>query len=179
MKLLVYFLPLFLMFFSCGPSDDGYMELDANDSIVEYDIDEERTSALDFNNELTLMQQDILDAMDVLFQSDSSNVDLNVENTLFEIDMHLGELHSLEKFEGGQDFIASMVDLMEFYQKELNEGFQDVVPLLKSNDLSDSQKDELEAYDISFATQEKEYFEVVILAQEKFAQDNNISLEGL
>ena len=179
MKYLVCFLLLPFINYSCGPSDDGYMDLDATDSIVEFNIDEERTSALDFNNDLTLMQQDILDAMDVLFQSDSANIDLNLENTQFEIEMHLGELRSLENYEGGKDFVKSMVDLMQFYQRELKGDFQEIVPLLKSNALSDSDKDELEAYDISFAAKEKEHFETVINVQEKFAQENNISLEGL
>jgi len=179
MRLVVYFSSFFFLIYSCGPSDDGNMELDATDSIVEFDIDSERTSALDFNNELTLMQQDILDAMDILFQSDSTNIDLNLENTLFEIDMHLEELRSLNSFDGGAGFVKSMFDLMLFYQEELEGGFQEMVPLLKKSELSESEKNQLEAYDISFAAQEKEYFETVIMVQEDFAQENNISLEGL
>jgi hypothetical protein len=179
MRIVVCFIIFQVLIFSCGPSDDGNMELDANDSIVEFSIDEERTSAIDFNNDLTLMQQDILDAMDILFQSDSSNIDLNLENTLFEIEMHLGELRSLNSFEGGGGFVKSMFNLMEFYQEELKGGFQEMVPLLKKSKLSESEKNQLEAYDLSFAAREKEYFESVIMMQEEFAQENNISLEGL
>ena len=86
-----------------------------NDSIHDLPVSEQRLSAVDFNNEMTLMQEGILDQVDVLFKSDSTNVDINLENTLFEIELNLESLSNMKFPEHGEAFVTSMQKLLLFY----------------------------------------------------------------
>lgn len=161
--------------FSCSGSAEDPSDSIVEDSLGGVQIDESRVSAVEYNDQLSLMQQDVVDMITVLFNSDTSEVDLNLENTLFEIDMNLTELDEME-FEGGEAFRDETRSFLLFYKEELNGGFQEIVPLLRRADLSQDEIDQLNAYDLEFAEKEKAAFEKVSLAQEEFASEHDIYL---
>jgi hypothetical protein len=172
----------FLTLISCGQGkpevDTGEdTEIDGTDTITEFDMSEERLSAVDFNNELTLMQESLLDQMELLFLSDSASVDLNLENTLFEIDLSMQSLNAMKAPDNSEGFLAAMKNLLAFYKAEVSTGFTEIVPLLKMETLTKKQQQQLSDYDLVFAEQEKAWFDTVFVEQEKFAQANNIKLE--
>ena len=177
---LIYIVP-FAFLISCGESesvDSGTQNFEATDSIKEFDMNENRLTAVEFNNELTLMQERTLDLIYELFQSDSASIDINLENALFELDVNIQDIRAMYKpDETSSEYARAQHDLMNFYQDELSGRFTELVPLLKQKELSKKQKDELTNYDIYFAEQEKIWFDSVFVAQEKFAKSNNIKLE--
>jgi hypothetical protein len=165
---------------SCGSNElEELTEQDyvLNDSIIEYDIDEERVSAVDFNNDLSLMQEDMLYITEKLFLSDTSMVVVNHENAIFEAQINLAELDEM-KFDGTEEpFVLEMKKLMTFYLDELNTGFMEIIPLLKKSTLSSDEEAQLDAYDLSFVSKEKEIFMQIFEVQNEFARVNNISLQ--
>ena len=180
-KRILFFTSSILLLTSCGGEDEAQFNEDgeyvANDSIIEYDIDQERVSAVEFNNELSLMQEDMLNMIEILFLSDSASVMANHENALFEAQINLSELDNME-FDGTElDFVAKMKELMNFYIDELDNGFREIIPLLQKVDLTDAEVKTLDEYDQDFANREKEIFLEVFAAQDEFAAANNISLE--
>jgi len=176
---LIYIIP-FVFFISCAesePGDSGTQNFEATDSIKEFDMNENRLSAVDFNNEMTLMQERTLDLVFELFQSDSASVDLNLENTNFELDVNIQTLDLTNPPDGAEEFVRTMKNVMRFYKDELQGKFLEMVPLIKQKELTKKQKDDLKNYDVYFAEQEKIWFDSVFVEQEKFAKANNIKLE--
>lgn len=170
-----------LILFSCNGDAETSGEVDGvyvrQDSIVEYELDENRLSAVDFNNELTLMQEDMLNVIETLFLSDSAMIETNHENTLFEAQMNLSELEQMQ-FDGSEDkFVEEMKNLMNFYIDELENSFIEIIPLIKKTELTDAEIEILDQYDRTFADREKEIFMKIFEAQDEFAEANNISLE--
>ena len=179
MKKILIYISVALLMVNCGgpESNPDNHSLESTDSLVEYQINEERTDAVEFNNDMTFMQEGILDLVDGLFQSDSSNVDLNLENCRFEIKMNISKLTAHQKDTSKLDFVNNMIDLMQFYEKEFSGQFLEIASILKKSELSDNDKDLLTSYDETFAVREKEAFEKVFISQEEYAVNNNISLD--
>ena len=177
---LIYAIPFFLLI-SCGgstPDDSGTQNFNATDSIKEFEMNEGRLSAVDFNNELTLMQERTLDLVYTLFQSDSSNIDLNLENALFEININFNRLYEMKAPNQGDRYLETMMTLMDWYESELNNRFTTIViPLIKKSELTKKDHEALESYDTEFAMFEKIWCDEVFVAQENFAKANNIKLE--
>ncbi|MBI3135234.1 MAG: hypothetical protein HYZ14_11220 [Bacteroidetes bacterium] len=169
----------FIFLFACGGEPAGTTDhsLDGKDTIKEFEMSEPRLTAVEFNNEMTFMQDAILSQVDELFKSDSSNIDLNLENTLFEIDLNLESLNNMKVPENGEAFLNAMKNLMNFYHSELTGPFQQIVPLLKKADWSKADEKQVSVYDVSFVESEKAWFDSVFAEQEKFAKANNIKLE--
>jgi len=177
MKKVSWILGVFLCACGAGPSDQGNQNLDGTDTIKEFDMSEQRLSAVDFNNEMTFMQEGILSQVDVLFKSDSLTVDINLENTLFELELNLKSLENMKSPEGGDDFITAMENLMLFYRSEFSGPFQEIIPLLKKAEWTKADEKKVSDYDVNFVAQEKSWFDTVIVAQEQFAKSNNIKLQ--
>ena len=169
------------MLMACGSSTDSEsnMDLSTTDSIFEYQENEQKLTAVEFNNELTNMQNGILNQIDALFQSDSSSVDINLENAIFETNLNLNQLSGMTEQKGAEGFVSAMKDLMSFYKDELSNNFEQVKFILKKPVFSDEDKVFLDEYDLSFATKEEELFKNVFAEQEKYAKQNNILLEEL
>ncbi|MEO9533343.1 MAG: hypothetical protein ABJG68_10420 [Crocinitomicaceae bacterium] len=178
-----HIVPLFfiVLLSACGSSVDSEnnMDLSSTDTIFEYDENQEKLSAVEFNNELTTMQNGMLNQIDLLFQSDSSDVDINLENAIFEASLNLDKLAALSNQEGGMEFVAAMSALMEFYRDELSDNFGEVKEILKKSTFSDENDQFLKEYDLSFAKEEERLFQQVFEAQEQFANENSIKLETL
>lgn len=171
-------LPVIFVAISCGGDPGSGTENNTDTSSAQNTIEphEITLSPVEFNNELTFMQQGILTQVDELFSSDSGNIDLNLENTLFEIQLNLESLRSMKVPAGGNDFNQAMVGLLEFYNTEFTGPFNEVVELLKKKDWTDTDEKFVNDYDTQFALTEKEWFEAVIIEQDKFAKANNIRL---
>ena len=171
-----YIIPFFLL--ACNePGSNEYIADETDSSQTsEIVIDEERVTAVEFNNELTYMQEGMLDQIDILFGSDSANVDLNLENAIFEAESSLQKLETMDKFENSEAFVTSMTELFTFYKEELNNGFPPIAEILKKSELSKSDDATLEAYDLNFSQNEADAFEKVFAAQDNFAKENNIRL---
>jgi hypothetical protein len=169
---------LFVGLISCGPADNkgSDMNFEATDSLVGFELNETRITAVELNNELTFMQSGIIDLIYTLFASDTGEVDLNLENTMFEIDLNINRLNELKSEKGAEEFANAMIELMEFYKSELSSEFLDIVPILKKAEYSEADEKKLDAYDLRFVSEEKAAFDIVVLAQEAFAKNNNISL---
>jgi hypothetical protein len=146
---------------------------EASETVVEV------LSPVDFNNEVSFMQDGILSQIDALFQSDSSTIDVNFENTIFEIDLNIESLSAMKIPIGGDSLKTAMINFMSFYKAELNGEFQTIIPLLKKPEWSKAEEKQVNDYDLKFAEEEKVMFEKVISEQEKFAKANRIELQEL
>lgn len=175
----ILFSVIVVLITSCGnqENESGSSSLESTDSLVEFEINQDRTDAVAFNNEMTFMQEGILDLVDELFQSDSSNVDLNLENCRFELKMNISKLKEYQKDTSKADFIKDMIDLMQFYEKEFSGQFIEISEILKKPVLTQEDKDALKSYDETFVVLEEEAFEKVFISQEAYAKNNNISLD--
>ena len=170
----------FLLLLSCkGEESKGGVDLNPDDTLAGYELNNERINAVEFNNQLTLMQEDAVRQITILFQSDSATVDQNYENVLFELEIYQSELKELEFDTSASAYKRSMHDLLSFYQTELRGEFKELIPLLKETNPSDEVLDRLDAYDRKFADQERAVFDSVFAAQEAFAKANNIKLQEL
>lgn len=149
--------------------------------IVEYELNEERLSAVDFNNDLTFIQQGALDQINLLFQSDSANVRVNFDNALFDIGLKLVDLKQKDIAEGGEDFQGALVNLLSFYETELNEGFEPLLPVLEksADERTGAEEEMIKEFDLNFAEKEAELFEAILNAQEAFAKANNIRMSDV
>lgn len=179
---IIFVATLTLLMFSCGSSNEtennsaGETTADTS-GIVEYDLNEERLSAVDFNNKLILIQQRVLDQINLLFTSDSSTVDLNYDNALFEIGLNLTDLKNTLAPDGGEGFKKAVEDLLLFYEEELTHGFKDMKELMKKSDISEEEDEKLRNYDIEFARLERNLASYIQIEQEKFAAENNFKVE--
>ncbi|MEX1003396.1 MAG: hypothetical protein WDZ35_14860 [Crocinitomicaceae bacterium] len=172
------FFYLIFQLISCGSSgSDGGIELVSEDTIADYPLNEDRLTAVEFNNELTLMQEDAIQQITVLFQSDTASVQRNYENTLFELEIYQSNIREMQKEGLGEDYLDEMQKLIAFYETELKTGFVEILPLLKKANLTNEDLDRLEVYDKNFAAKEKAAFESVFQAQEAFADTHNIKLQ--
>lgn len=146
-------------------------------TIIEYNLDGERLSAVAYNNKLSLMQQRVLNQIDILFQSDTGQTVVNHENAQFEIELNLTDLKAIQAPEGGESFKNTLLDLFEFYQMELNNGFKAILPLLDKTDLSVSESKKLDEYSEHFAQREEELFGLMADEQKEFAKANNFKIQ--
>jgi len=149
--------------------------------IVEYELNEERLSAVDFNNDLTFIQQGALDQINLLFQSDTANVRVNFDNALFDIGLKLVDLKQKEIAAGGADFQGALVKLLSFYETELKEGFEPLLPVLEKSaaQRTGAEEEMIKEFDLNFAEKEAELFEAIVHAQEAFAKANNIRMSDV
>lgn len=176
MKQVIFLSPIFL--FACGSTEiSGTYDVSGNDSITEISMNEIKLSAVDFNNEMTFMQSGMLDQIDALFASDSTNIDLNLENTLFEVELNLTSLENMKAPDGGEVFLECMKALMNFYKTEFTGPFNEIVALLKKPDWTKEDEKKVNEFDERFAADEFLLNEKVSQAQSDFAKANNIQLE--
>ncbi len=178
MKILV---PLLLVFIvSCGGEVEEEVEnldqVENNEDIVEYDLDENRLNAVDFNNEMSNIMGSAVNSVDVLFSSDSSNIAINLDNAIFEMEMNLHKLEGIENIGNSEKFKVAVEDLLNFYLQEFNGDFNTIVPIVQKAEFTDEDDAVLDAYDIGFADEEKKLSDLINVEQEAFAAANNIKL---
>lgn len=180
----LYVLLLGGLIVSCGaetpenPENNPEITDTSSSGIIEYDLNEDRLSAVDYNNELSLIQQNVYDQINILFLSDPESVDQNFENVTFEVELKTNSLENIKAPEGGEAFKTALQDLLSFYQTELDEGFAAIIPLLKKEQEERSQAEEYQIidYDEQFAIKEEALFKVIMVEQEKFAAANNFKI---
>jgi hypothetical protein len=184
------FFVLFLsgLILSCGgegKGDDGIIpETPQSDSsangIIEYELNESRLNAVDFNNQLSLIQQSVYNQIRVLFLSSPEMIDQNLDNTLFELELKSTDLEKAQTLAGGDKFKMAILDLIDFYKSELMEGFPEVLPLVRIEEEERTQAEtyRLNDYDEQFAISEKPLLEQIALEQAQFASENNFKIEG-
>lgn len=167
---------------ACGGESSVNTEEDGNDTIenglVEFELDEDRMSAADFNNELMQFMNSAIEAINSVFAAEGPDVDINHQNALFELDILISKCRELDS--GGADgdkFKSSVMDLLEFYHNECNGGMAEVmVPLQKKDHLSKEDQKKLQDYDDYFAAEEVRLVDSIVRYQETFAALNNIEL---
>lgn len=171
--------------FACSGSEESD-ETTANHqidstSIVEYELDETRLSAVEYNDNLSLIQQRAYDQINQLFLSDPLTVEQNFENAKFDIDIKLADLKQMEVYEGGEDFKVALVDLLSFYQQELSTGFAEIVNILVKDPEQRTPEEvyHISTYDDDFATKEYVLFVKIDSVQTAFASVNNIQIINL
>jgi hypothetical protein len=169
-----FLIPVFVLV-SCG-GDSAETITNTNEDI---ERSAEAISPVDFNNEISFMQDGMLAQIDALFQSDSSTIDMNFENTIFEIDLNIESLNAMKIPIGGDSLSTAMLDFMNYYKSELNGEFQAIIPLLKKPEWSKAEEKQVQDYDVKFAEEEKVWFDKVISEQAKFAKANRIELQEL
>jgi len=149
--------------------------------IIEYDLNEVKVSAVDFNNELSFIQQNVWDQLDLIFTVDSSKVVDQFETTLFEIDMKLADLNKMYIPTGGENLLKCLVDLLNYYSEELSQKMKPLLPLLKMpvDQLTEKEAAELNQFDITFAQKEKQLVLEFATEQDAFAASNNFQMEEL
>lgn len=183
-----YFCGLLLAGFimSCGgdPVDEKNEENradTADNAIVEYNLNNDRLSAVEYNNEISLIQQNVYDQINTLFLSDASSIKRNYDNAVFEIQLKSTDLENMETPDGGADLKKALSNLLDFYDNELNNGFLDVLPLIEIEPENRSREQEyrINDYDEQFAIKEVEYFEAIAEEQNQFAADNNFKISDL
>ncbi len=171
-----FLIPVFVLVSCGGDNSETTNPAATNDGEV---TSTEALNPVDFNNEISFMQDGVLSQIDALFQSDSSTIDVNFENTVFEIDLNIESLNAMKIPAGGDSLKTAMLDFMNYYKQELNGEFQTIIPLLKKPEWSTAEEKQVQEYDLKFAEQEKIKFEKVIAEQEKFAKANRIELQEL
>ena len=179
---------LSFLFFACTSGEDSENESSFNpDSdtlesrIIEYDLNEVKLSAVDFNNELSFIKQNVWDQLDLIFTVDSAKVVDQFETTLFEIEMKLADLDKMYIPEGGEDLLKSLVDLLTYYSEELSQNMKPLLPLLKMpvDQLTKEEAAELNEFDVNFAGKEKELVLEFAAEQDRFAAANNFQMQEL
>lgn len=175
----------FLILPSCSGTEDDATpvpenkgdETEQTSGVIEHELDEGRLDAVGYNNKLNDILAATLDDMDLLFASDSSNIEQNLENILFNLDLNHTAVVETPEFETEEQFRQNLLELLAYYISELNGTFSsDVRPLLLKTERSDTDLDFLESYDLEFSTKEKVFFDAVMTAQENFAKKHNIRL---
>ncbi|MBK6950728.1 MAG: hypothetical protein IPO32_13575 [Crocinitomicaceae bacterium] len=171
-----FLMPVFVLVSCAGDATETTIDTNENEVAV---TSAEVLTPVDFNNEVSFMQDGILSQIDALFQSDSSNIDVNFENTIFEIDLNIESLNAMKIPAGGDSLKVAMLEFMNFYKIELNGEFQTIIPLLKKPEWTKAEEKQVQDYDLKFANEEKVMFDKVISEQEKFAKANRIELQEL
>lgn len=169
-------MPVFVLVSCAGDATETTIDTNENEVAV---TSAEVLTPVDFNNEVSFMQDGILSQIDALFQSDSSNIDVNFENTIFEIDLNVESLNAMKIPAGGDSLKVAMLEFMNYYKIELNGEFQTIIPLLKKPEWTKAEEKQVQDYDLKFANEEKVMFDKVISEQEKFAKANRIELQEL
>lgn len=182
-----YLIVVFLLigFISCNGESTSEDELNKNgehindNGIVEYELDENRTDAVAFNNDLTLIQSRVYDQINLLFKSDTSNAQINYDNTLFEVNVNLEKLQKMNGPSDGEAFKDALIELLQFYKGELENEFKEIIPILELSvsERSANQQGRLDAYDVEFAKKEQAYFTKVNTTQIIFAKANNFTIK--
>ncbi len=173
--------------YSCGSEESNQEVKDElivdtlENGIVEYELNESKLSAVDFNNKLTLIQQSIYDQINILFLSEPLSVEQNLDNAIFELELKSNDLQNTEEPDGGGDFKGVLMDLIKFYRNELTGEFQAMIPILETEfDQRTREEDyHLIDYDEQFAIKEAAHFELIKIEQEKFASANNFKITDL
>lgn len=172
---------------SCGDSElnnenpikDNGDTLD--NGIIEYDLNEDKLSAVDFSNELSLMQQNVLNQVDLLFQADSAAIEDQFSITLFEIDTKLQNLQDLSIPSDGKDMTEALKNIFTFYSDEIGSKMKPMLPILKKS-ISKRTKEEtkkLDDFDQNFSKQEQALVRIFSAEQDTFALANNFRLQEL
>ncbi len=161
--------------------ENGENAEDDSTGIIEYSLNEEKLSAVDFNNRLSLMQQGIFEKVNRLFLADTNLIRNSLDNVKFELELNLNDLKKIVPPPGGEAFKTALENLLNFYKAEMSSGFEEIVPLLiqSHDELTPAQRDQLVQYDTEFAKKEMAYFEEIRIIQEKFAQENNFQMQDL
>lgn len=182
-SLLYFFFTVLLV--SCGGGDsssdsDSVENGDSSEtSIIEHELNEDRLDAVGYNNELSSILDGTLNSIDELFFSDSSNVALNLDNAIFEINLNLSTVQGMASFGEEEGFRIAMIELLEFYKQELEGIFTDEIKDILLQDVpSEADQNRLEEYDEDFTARELEFFQKVVDEQEIFAKENNIRLSS-
>lgn len=179
---------LVFLFFACTDGEnrenESFFNPDSDtleSGIIEYDLNEMKLSAVDFNNELSFIQQNVWDQLDLIFTVDSSKVVDQFETTLFEIDMKLADLDQMYVPNGAENLLKSLVDLLTYYNEELSQKMKPLLPLLKIpvDHLTGEEAAKLNDFDINFAAKEKELVLVFAAEQDRFAAANNFQMKEL
>lgn len=183
---------IFILFFSCfvfacTNQDESNAEGVGQNSdtlesgIIEYDLNQEKLSAVDYNNELSLVQQNVWNQLDLLFMADSATIDQHYETTLFEIETKLTDLRQMYIPEGGEKLSSSLISLLMYYQNELGFKFKPLLVLMKKPLEQMTRKDagKLTEFDLAFAAKEKELVLIFAAEQDSFAAANNFQMEEL
>jgi len=150
-------------------------------TIVEYPLNETKLTAVEYSNQLSLIQKSVWDQIETLFTSDSAHADENYSTAVFEIETKLVDLRKMPVTEGGDDMKTALIDLCEFYQRELNTHFKPILPLLKKSleELTRAEQKQMDAFDIEFALQEKDLLLLFMEKQDEFAVANNFQLQEI
>jgi len=167
---------------SCGSGGTGD-EGDSGDStqldVTEFEMDSNRLSAVDFNNSLTGIFNSSTESVSTLFASGPDNVDANLENSLFEMQIDVAKVEAMGCDGGGVDsFKTAVFELLVFYTTELGGSFEnEIAPILKMTKIDKANQKKLDAYDLEFASDEKILVDRVMAVQTEFATLNNIKLQ--
>ncbi|MFT5822483.1 MAG: hypothetical protein ACI8ZM_003739 [Crocinitomix sp.] len=185
-----YFYGLFLLglMLSCseeietiGPDNSFNLTDTISNSIIEYDLNEDRLSAVEYSNELSFAQQHAYDQINILFLSDPTTINQNFDNAVFDIALKAKDLDNLPVYEGGKAFHDAVANLLQFYDDELTTGFVKILPLLEKEAEERSRDEEYRVidYDEQFAIKEVAFFDAIALEQGKFARANNFKTQEL
>tara|TARA_B110000046_G_C13004100_1_gene403539 strand:- start:1755 stop:2318 length:564 start_codon:yes stop_codon:yes gene_type:complete len=164
-----------------GPDNPYELSDTIADGIIEYDLNEDRLSAVDFSNELSLIQQHVYDQINVLFLSGPATIKQNYDNATFDISLKAKDAENMEDYEGGKPFRLAILNLIQFYKHELANGFAKILPLLEKGAEDRSRDEEYKVidYDEQFAIKEAELFNAIAAEQDKFALANNFKTQEL
>ncbi len=171
-----------LLLFSCvgqagGTDGEGGTESGDSSSIAEQELNEDRVDAVSYNNRLNSILEGSLDNIDLLFSSDSADIEANLDNVLFDLDLNYTAVNETQGFEEDDSFKSALLEFLAFYINELQGAFSsDIKPIIRSGSSSAKDVEILENYDKQFSEKENDLFQKVLTAQSEFASNNNIKL---
>ncbi len=184
----IYLLLLPLLLVACSGNEeqenDPVLNPDSDtleSGIIEYDLNEVKLSAVDFNNELSLIQQNVWNQLDLLFMADSASVDDQFETTLFEIETKLTDVNQMYVPTGGERLSGALVNLLTYYRDQLTNKMKSLLPLMKKplDQVTRQDAGQLNEFDLAFAAKEKELVLTFAAEQDAFAAANNFQMQEL
>ena len=181
MKIKYILISLFLISIACKNEEaksDHIENTSENTSPTSNSMNPERLEAAKVNNLISGIQKSIVNMVEALFQADSSSIDDQMATLLFELEVNIKRVDALEDLPDLQPFKTAVIDLLKFYQFEIDTNFKPLVPLIYLSERTPDQQSKLTDYDAFFVKKEAALFNSVVKAQEGFAAANNIRLEN-
>jgi hypothetical protein len=104
--------------------ENGENSEEDSTGIIEYSLNEEKLSAVEYNNRLSLMQQGIFEKINRLFVADTNLIRNSLDNVKFELELNLNDLKKITPPAGGEAFKTALENLLNFYKTEMNGGLK-------------------------------------------------------
>ncbi|MDX1350205.1 MAG: hypothetical protein R3279_08160 [Putridiphycobacter sp.] len=145
---------------------------------VEYvELPADKFNAVELNNQISNIQIGATKLIENVFRSDTSDIDQNRQDAIFELEVSISRLRQLgEQHAQAANFTNAVIKLLAYYLFEFQNDFTEVIMILKQQEYNDHDQLFLGNYDKKFAEQEAILFQEIIVQQDSFAANFKINM---